>query len=123
MKTIGEIPCITAAGTPYQIGYAHGSGAKERIAVSLATYREMFWDYSGISWEQTQKIAESFVPCIENYNPDYLAEMQGIADGAGVGKFWRLMCAASWCCRADRLYQTAAPRLRSHRSAPRVGLR
>lgn len=47
MKTIGEIPCITAAGTPYQIGYAHGSGAKERIAVSLATYREMFWDYSG----------------------------------------------------------------------------
>ena len=90
MKTIGEIPCITAAGTPYQIGYAHGSGAKERIAVSLATYREMFWDYSGISWEQTQKIAESFVPCIENYNPDYLAEMQGIADGAGV-QFWEIL--------------------------------
>lgn len=76
-------PIITASGTPYEIGLAHGQGAKDLIQYSLDTYRDMFWDYSGISWEKACQYARTFIPAIDAYDPDYMEEIRGIAEGSG----------------------------------------
>lgn len=84
MPSIGNIPIIQASGTPYEIGLAHGRGARDRIAVSIDTYRTMFLDYSGIPWDRALRIVAGYVGDIKEYNPDYLEEMRGVAEGAGV---------------------------------------
>lgn len=76
-------PRIKASGTPYEIGLAHGQGAKKQIDVTVETYKAMFWDYSMISWETACKYAETFIPVINEYDPDYMEEIRGIAEGSG----------------------------------------
>jgi len=76
-------PIIECSGTPYEIGKLHGKGAKKQIGVCIDTYKAMFWDYSAISWEKACKYAETFVGIINEYNPDYMEEIKGIADGSG----------------------------------------
>ena len=76
-------PVIKARGPPYEIGYIHGSRAKEQIDVSIATYKAMFWDYSGISWDAACRYALTFIPTIDEYDPDYMEEIRGIAEGSG----------------------------------------
>ncbi len=79
-----ELPVVEVAGTPYEIGYMHGSMAKKQIAVNIGIYKEMFMEYAGIDWEKAQKIALSFEKAIYDFNPKYIEEIKGIAEGAGV---------------------------------------
>lgn len=76
-------PTIIASGTPYEIGYIHGKEAKKQVDVSIETYKAMFWDYSQISWENACRYAETFIPVIEEYDPDYMEEIRGLAEGSG----------------------------------------
>lgn len=76
-------PIIIASGTPYEIGYTHGREAKKQIDVSISTYKAMFWDYSKISWDAACNYAKTFIPVINEYDPDYMQEIGGIAAGSG----------------------------------------
>ena len=76
-------PIIHASGTPYEIGFTHGKEAKKQVSVSIETYKAMFWDYSQISWDAACNYARTFIPTIDEYDPDYMQEIQGIADGSG----------------------------------------
>ena len=76
-------PTIVASGTPYEIGFAHGKGAKKEIDVSINTYKAMFWDYSQIKWEDACRYAGTFVDTINEYDADYMEEIRGIAEGSG----------------------------------------
>lgn len=76
-------PVIIASGTPYEIGLIHGKSAKKQVETSINTYKSMFWDYSGINWEQAKSYASTFIPIIEEYDKDLIDEMQGVADGSG----------------------------------------
>lgn len=76
-------PVIICSGTPYEIGLTHGREAKKQIDVSIETYKAMFWDYSAISWDAALSYAETFIPTIDGYDPDYMQEIKGIADGSG----------------------------------------
>ena len=76
-------PTIIASGTPYEIGFAHGEGAKDIIKYSIDTYKAMFWDYSGISWEKACEYARTFIPAINEYDADLMEEMRGVAEGSG----------------------------------------
>ena len=76
-------PVIECEGTPYEIGYAHGKGAKEQIHFSIETYKAMFWDYSAISWEKALSYAETFTDTIAEYDADLLEEIKGVAAGSG----------------------------------------
>ena len=77
-------PIVEASGTPYEIGFAHGSGAKERVKVSLDTYKAMFKDFSNIEWEDARERSKGFIAPIEQYSKDLLEELKGVAEGAGV---------------------------------------
>lgn len=76
-------PVIIAAGTPYEIGLTHGKEGKKQVDVSISTYKSMFWDYSKIKWEDACRYARTFIPVIDEYDPDYMEEIRGIADGSG----------------------------------------
>ncbi len=76
-------PVIECSGTPYEIGYAHGSKAKAQVDATIATYRAMFKDYSNIDWEPAKRYARTFIPAITKYDPDIMEEIRGVADGSG----------------------------------------
>lgn len=78
-------PIIIASGTPYEIGLIHGREAKKQVDISISTYKAMFWDYSGIRWKDACNYARTFIPTINEYDPDYMEEIRGIADGSGYG--------------------------------------
>ncbi|MBQ9941550.1 MAG: acyl-CoA--6-aminopenicillanic acid acyl-transferase, partial [Christensenellaceae bacterium] len=65
------------------VGFAHGSGAKERVHTCLHAYRNMF-AAQGIGWDAAREQAKTHIPAIEAYHSDLLDEMRGVADGAGL---------------------------------------
>lgn len=84
MEPKTRFPIIEASGTPYQIGLIHGSQGKAQVLACLETYRSMFLAFSGIPWGEAKEMALGFEEPIRRYDPGYLEEMRGIADGAGV---------------------------------------
>jgi len=75
---------LTLSGSPYRIGFKHGKKARNKVHTSLTTYEKMFKDYVDISWKEACEKALLHVREIEKYNPNYINEMEGIANGAGV---------------------------------------
>ena len=85
IEVIGEsdnsIDVITVEGTPYEMGYAHGVLAKDKINVILNKVMPAMCKTAGIGLDfldQVYKQAEPYIP------DDYKEEMRGLADGAGV---------------------------------------
>ncbi|KAK7534229.1 isopenicillin-N N-acyltransferase [Phyllosticta citribraziliensis] len=76
---------IHCEGTPYEIGYTHGSKAAESVRGSLKFYASMFQETAKLSWSEVRETALEFLPYIEENCPDFVEEMRGIADGTGNG--------------------------------------
>ncbi len=83
MNGMENFPLAEIAGTPYEIGYQHGKLFKEKVADTIACYREMFMDYSNLEWERAKELSKGFTEIIRDYNPDYLEEIKGVAAGSG----------------------------------------
>lgn len=62
-----------------QVGYGHGSTAKQQVAGSIAFYSAPFEKSCSMDWDQVCAEATKFLP-ISHYEE----EMRGLADGAGV---------------------------------------
>ncbi|EME84749.1 uncharacterized protein MYCFIDRAFT_187638 [Pseudocercospora fijiensis CIRAD86] len=71
-------------GTPHEIGLTHGHAASKPIARSIAFYTWMFSTTAKLSWPEVRNLASDFEPVIRKKWPEYLEEMSGIAEGAGV---------------------------------------
>lgn len=78
-----RFPMIEVSGTSYEIGFQQGELCREKVAGSISCYKEMFLDYSGLTWERAKELSKRFIPVIEEYNADYLEEIRGVADGSG----------------------------------------
>ena len=80
-------PIITVdEADPYRRGRAIGCKAREWIDRSLQLYSRIFEHYAGLEWPRVVEHAEAFRPVIGGFDPDILAEIDGIADGAGTGR-------------------------------------
>lgn len=79
-----SLPLVAVAGGPLERGRAYGSQAAERIGRSIGLYEQVFRQHAGLDWAAAVARAERYLPAIEAYLPAALAEMQGIAEGAGV---------------------------------------
>lgn len=77
-------PILEVTGSHYDIGYAHGLNYREQVLGSIESYKDMFKKYSNIEWEKAKEYSKIFVPVIESYNSDYIQEIRGVSDGAGV---------------------------------------
>ncbi|KAM3522136.1 hypothetical protein NHJ13051_005833 [Beauveria bassiana] len=78
-----ETKIIKCAATPYEIGFAHGSGASAEIHDNIVIYDGFFQDRAKINWEEARRRASAYIPLLSAKYPDILEEMRGIADGAG----------------------------------------
>lgn len=67
-----------------QIGQAHGSGAKAQVHGSIAFYTALFQQKCDLDWAAVTREAEKYVPQLTVSCPQYLDEIRGIADGAGL---------------------------------------
>jgi isopenicillin-N N-acyltransferase-like protein len=76
-------PLIELSGGPRERGLQYGQKARDRIHRSMQIYggqlKGMDLDRAGI-----EPIVQSFLPKIEAFDPAYVEEMRGIAEGAGV---------------------------------------
>jgi isopenicillin-N N-acyltransferase-like protein len=77
-------PRIRVAGSPLERGRQYGEAARDRILISRAAYEKAFQRAAGWSWEQASAAAAVFEPEIRASYPQYLEEMAGIAEGAGL---------------------------------------
>ena len=75
---------ITCSGTPYEIGQQHGSQARDEVLGSIEFYKAFFQSRIKIDWTKAEEIAAEFLPSLKSNWPEYVDEMQGVADGAGV---------------------------------------
>ena len=90
MKEIGGIPIVISRGTSYEIGLNHGKSHPDRVQRSFEYNLKSCIKESGLSEEELYKVASGFVKPVEKFNPDYISEIQGIADGSGM-KFEEVM--------------------------------
>ena len=76
-------PLIEIEGPLMERGQQYGRQAVDRIEKSIELYSARLAE-EGVSRAGLCDEARRFIPTIENYNPDYVVEMRGIAQGAGV---------------------------------------
>src|SRR5258705_3075543 len=76
-------PCIEVSGSRYDRGFAEGRAVPERVARSAALYRGEL-ERRKVDAAQQERLARRFVPLIADFDPAYVEEMRGIAEGAGV---------------------------------------
>ncbi len=76
-------PIVEVAGTPYEIGHAHGTHCKKQVLASLNYYTKMFANKK-IDWEKGKRLAKTYEEAVKAFDPDLIEEMKGIADGAGL---------------------------------------
>lgn len=79
-----EFPHVRVAGSALECGRQYGSAARERIHRSVAAYREVFAHYTGWDWAAVRREAARFEEPVADFRPACLAEMRGIAEGAGL---------------------------------------
>jgi len=79
----GDLRVVELSGSEREIGYQHGLLFKQPVARML---REQFYDpYKkvGVSDEQLVNFAKKHMPYIEEYSPESMEKIRGIAEGAG----------------------------------------
>lgn len=77
-------PVIDLEGDAFVRGRVHGTLARAQIERSIATYARLF-AYCGIDWQDAQRRAARYRDTIGNLDAELLAEIEGIAAGAGRG--------------------------------------
>jgi isopenicillin-N N-acyltransferase-like protein len=82
MTDYGPFPLIDLAGSPRERGRTHGKAAADRLKRGAKMYAGSLLK-SGVDWKELERRAEAMVPTIEQFDPAYVEEMRGIAEGAG----------------------------------------
>jgi isopenicillin-N N-acyltransferase-like protein len=84
--TLSELPVrvIRMSGSDREAGLAYGRAAGAEIQVSLRRYAAVFADAGISSWETVRSRALAFREPIAEYAPGSLAQLEGIAAGAGL---------------------------------------
>ncbi|CZR64475.1 related to acyl-coenzyme A:6-aminopenicillanic-acid-acyltransferase precursor [Phialocephala subalpina] len=80
------VKTVYCTGSPYNIGFTHGSCVSAEVHSNVATYTFFFNETAQITWQQARERAVAqFFPTLERSYPEILEEMKGIAEGAGGG--------------------------------------
>jgi isopenicillin-N N-acyltransferase-like protein len=76
-------PFIEISGPPRARGRQYGEQAKQRILRGIEHYALQL-ETSKLGWPEIRAIVEAYEPTIAAFEPGFLDEMKGIAEGAGV---------------------------------------
>ena len=80
--THAPFPLIEIAGVPHARGVSYGLQARDRIAKSTTLYGGALMAF-GVGDAGLKDLVRQFLPKIEDFAPEAIAEMRGIAEGAG----------------------------------------
>ena len=78
-----QFPFIEISGSPRERGHQYGAAAAARVRRGVEHYVEQFAAY-GLDRRAIHCHVESYLPRIRAFDPAFIEEMQGIAEGAGV---------------------------------------
>jgi isopenicillin-N N-acyltransferase-like protein len=83
-----RIPSVYVAGTHYEMGKQIGADRKQVIQQMVGVYRRYFGQQGekiGIAdWDEAILQARKYLPFAEESVPQYVEELEGVADGAGL---------------------------------------
>src|SRR5512139_2447932 len=82
MTDYAPFPLIDLSGSPRERGRTHGKAAADRLRRGARMYADSLLK-SGVDWPELERRAEALVPSIDRFDPTYIEEMRGIAEGAG----------------------------------------
>ncbi|TCR62506.1 C45 family peptidase [Bosea sp. BK604] len=83
MTIPSNCPLIEISGPARERGRQYGEQARDRIKRGVDHYATQI-HASNVDWQQIREITARFEPSITAYDADYVEEMRGIAEGAGV---------------------------------------
>lgn len=76
----GNLKILVLEGTPYEIGFEHGTLLRDEITKQARSWQKAFSTTFLINFiKQT-----NFLQAIEKYTPELLEELKGISDGSGI---------------------------------------
>ena len=76
-------PHVSIAGSPLERGRQYGEQTRDRVARSVEAYACVYQEMAGLSWPDALATARPFARAIERFEPRYLDEMRGLAEGSG----------------------------------------
>lgn len=85
MTSPRSLPVLEISGSPRERGRTYGEATRHQVAAALGYYSETVGNSHGLTWTQVTDLAGRWLVLVEEYAPDLVEEMRGIADGAGVG--------------------------------------
>jgi isopenicillin-N N-acyltransferase like protein len=77
-------PHVRVEGSARERGHSYGEQARDRVQRSVEAYREVFGAYAGWNWQTVTDHARAYEAPIERFEPAYLEEIRGIAEGAAM---------------------------------------
>ncbi len=77
-------PEISVSGSPRELGRQIGESTREQIQGFRELATQQVRLHSSVSVESARQIADDSLPFVEEYAPDALEELRGIAEAAGV---------------------------------------
>ena len=78
------VPVLRLKGNPREIGRQHGEQVPHLVKDNLRFYMNLWQHMGGVSREKILSDVEAFVPFIEEFDPELVEEMRGVAEGAGL---------------------------------------
>lgn len=77
-------PRVQAAGSPHELGLQYGRAARARIRRSVEAYAAVFRHHARMDWATARRTAQTSAPFIRDYDATALAQLEGMAEGAGL---------------------------------------
>lgn len=82
-STVPDCPLIEVSGAPRERGRQYGEQAKSRILRGIEHYSGQL-EASKLGMPEIRELVAVFEPTIAKFEPNFIEEMHGIAEGAGV---------------------------------------
>lgn len=89
-----KVPIIEVRGSPHERGRQQGEAARPEVLRAMERYRDILPQAIGLSWDAGMREARKFLPYGEEAFPQFVEEVRGIAEGAGISfeEAWTLNC-------------------------------
>lgn len=100
----GALPCIEAKGTHREVGRQIGEAERDLVRAELASCEEQFPMLAGISFEECVERASAFLGPAEEFLPQIVDQLRGLAEGAGVpfDALFAVNCDEEFTCLPDQ---------------------
>lgn len=79
-----KIPIIHVKGTHYQVGYQIGTHMKKQLSELIQQSKEYIAENAETKWDDIRAQSQLFLEYSRKYMPEYVEEIQGAADAAGI---------------------------------------